>query len=92
MRSDLPKFASNDRQTGTADENKAIVQGLICYFGTYTFDDPAKTLTFHLEGCSFPNWAGTDIKRSLTLSGDELAWTGIGSSSQPFPTVWKRAK
>ena len=92
MRSDLPKFASNDRQTGTTDENKAIVQGLICYFGTYTLDDAAKILTFHLEGCSFPNWAGTDVKRSITLSGNELVWTGIGSSSQPFRTIWKKAK
>ena len=35
MRSDLPKFASNNRQQGTAVENKAIVQGSISYFGTY---------------------------------------------------------
>ena len=30
--SDLPKFASNNRATGTADENKAVVQGSIAYF------------------------------------------------------------
>src|SRR5438046_1341356 len=35
-RPDLPKFASNNRMQGTADENKAIVQGSIAYFGTYT--------------------------------------------------------
>ena len=35
MRSDLPKFASNSPQQGTAVENKAIVQGSISYFGTY---------------------------------------------------------
>jgi hypothetical protein len=35
LRSDLPKFQSNNRITGTADENKAIVQGSIAYFGTY---------------------------------------------------------
>jgi hypothetical protein len=35
---DLPKFASNNRATGTADENKAVVQGSIAYFGTYTLD------------------------------------------------------
>jgi Lipocalin-like domain len=32
MRSGLPKFASNNRQEGTAEENKAVVQGSICYF------------------------------------------------------------
>src|SRR6202045_5407955 len=34
LRSDLPKFASNNRMTGTPEENKAIVQGTIAYFGT----------------------------------------------------------
>jgi hypothetical protein len=33
-RSDLPKFASNNRQAGTPEENKAIVQGSLAYFGT----------------------------------------------------------
>ena len=92
MRSDLPKFGTNNRQEGTADENKAIVQGSICYFGTYTIDEAAKTLIFHLEGCSFPNWNGTEQKRSFTLTGDELTWTGVGSSGRPIHTLWKRAK
>jgi hypothetical protein len=92
MRSDLPQFGTNNRQEGTADENKAIVQGSICYFGTYTIDEAAKTLIFHLEGCSFPNWNGTEQKRSFTLTGDELTWTGVGSSGRPIHTVWKRAK
>src|ERR1035441_2361077 len=35
MRSDLPKFSSNSRMTGTPDENKTIVQGSIAYYGTY---------------------------------------------------------
>jgi Lipocalin-like domain len=33
-RSDLPKFASNNRETATSEENKAVVQGSIAYFGT----------------------------------------------------------
>jgi hypothetical protein len=92
MRSDLPKFASNNRQEGTAGENKAIVQGSICYFGTYTVDEAEKTLIFHIESCTFPNWTGTDLKRPITLTGDELAWNAIGSSTRPIRSVWKRAK
>jgi hypothetical protein len=38
-RSDLPKFASNNRQSGTPEENKVVVQGSIAYFGTYTVDE-----------------------------------------------------
>jgi hypothetical protein len=51
----------------------------------------AKVLTFHLEGGSFPKWTDTDHKRSFTLTGDELVWSGVGSSGRPFRTVWKRA-
>jgi hypothetical protein len=93
MRSDLPKFASSNRQEGTAEENKAIVQGSISYFGTYTVDESAKTLTFHIQGCSFPNWTGTDQKRSFTTKGDEMTWNAAsGSSGKPIRAVWKRAE
>src|SRR5260370_40709629 len=89
MRSDLPKFARNNRQEGTAEENKAVVQGSICYFGTYSVSEVDHTLNFHLESCSFPNWNGADVKRSFTLTGDELTWSGGGSSGRPIHTVWK---
>ena len=31
VRSDLPKFASNNRAQGTPEENKAVVQGSSCH-------------------------------------------------------------
>jgi hypothetical protein len=55
-RSDLPKFASNNRQAGTPEENKAVVQGSIAYFGTYSVSEKDKTFTVHIESCTFPNW------------------------------------
>jgi len=92
MRPDLPKFASNNRQAGTPEENKAVVQGSLAYFGTYSVDERAKTATIHIEGCSFPNWNGTEQKRSFTISGDELSWStpstslAIGHRSGPLET------
>ncbi len=93
-RSDLPKFASNSRTTGTPEEYRAIVQGSIAHFGTYTVDDAAKTITFHIETSTFPNWDGTVQERPFTLSGDQLTWTtrsasGGGGSGE---VVLKRAK
>ena len=35
VRSDVPKFASNNRLQGTAEENKAAVHGAIATFGKY---------------------------------------------------------
>jgi hypothetical protein len=45
VRSDVPKVASNNRMTGTPDENKAIVQGSIAYFGTYGIDEATHVIT-----------------------------------------------
>ena len=94
IRSDVPKFASTNREAGTAEENKAAVQGSIAYYGTYSVSENGKVVTYHIEGSTFPNWRGTDQKRLVKISGDELTLsnptpsTGSGYASG----VWKRAK
>lgn len=59
-RSDLPKFASNNRQAGTPEENKAVVQGSLALFGTYSVNETDKTYTCRVESCTFANWNGTE--------------------------------
>ena len=95
MRSDRAKFASNNRMKGTPEEIKAMVEGTISYFGTYTVDEAGKILTYKIEGASFPNWNGTDQKRPIvSLTSDELKY------SNPAPSIggptteltWKRAR
>jgi hypothetical protein len=90
--SGLPKFAANNRREGTPEENKAIVQGSICYFGTYSVSEADHTLNYHVESSSFPNFNGADQKRSFTLTGDELTYTGPTSTGGTSHVVWKRAK
>ena len=94
-RADLPKFASNNRQAGTPEENKAVVQGSLAFFGTYSVSETDKTYTQHVESCTFPNWNGTERKYSFDISGDELNVTVISAPSTGTGTayaVWKRAK
>ena len=87
------KFASNNRLEGTAEENKAAVQGSIAYFGTYTVNEADHTINVHIERCSFPNWDGTDQKRSITITGDEMKYTNTAASGGgKAELVWKRAK
>lgn len=93
-RSDLPALASNNRLSGTAEENRAIVQGSIAYFGTYSVNEDTRTFTVHVEGSTFPNWVGTDQRRIFSISDDELKYTNSDRSSGTGTAlvVWRRAK
>jgi hypothetical protein len=93
-RADLPKFGSSSRVAGTPEENAAIVQGIIAYFGTYSVSVEDHLVTVHVEGSTFPNWVGTDQKRLFTIIGDELRYTNLNRSSGEGTAlvVWKRAK
>lgn len=88
------RFASKDKNAGTAEENRDAVQGCNTHFGTFTVSDD-KTITFHIEHASFPNWEGTEQQRTFTLVDDVLTYT------VPAPTTgtasigevqWRRAK
>lgn len=75
LRSGRAKFALNDKSKGTPEEYAATVRGTNSHFGTYTVDDAAHAITFHIQHASFPNWEGTQQKRSFTITGDELTYT-----------------
>jgi hypothetical protein len=93
INSSLPKFAGNNRTTGTPDENKAVVQGTLAHFGRYTVNEAEPSLTLHIESSSFPNWVGTEQKRTFTVAGDDLKWiTPAASGGGSAELVWKRAK
>jgi hypothetical protein len=91
-RPDLPKFASNNRNTGTTEENRAIVQGSLAYFGTYSLVE--KLIKMHVDGGTWPSWTGTDIERLIfSYSGDELRWIDpTPSIGGKVENVWRRAK
>jgi hypothetical protein len=89
-RGDLPKFASNNRNTGTPEENKAVVQGSIATFGTYSV--AGADLMIKVEHSTFPNWIGADQKRTIAITGDQLKWTNAaGSGGGLVELVLKRA-
>jgi hypothetical protein len=90
VRPGLPKFASNNRAAGTAEENK---QGTLAYFGTYSVSEADRMISMHIEGSTFPNWNGTEQKRLFTLAGNQLTLTNpTGSVSGTTQIVWRRAK
>jgi Lipocalin-like domain len=93
VNSDLPKFASDNCDKGTADENKAVVVGSLFYFGTYSVSADG-TLATHIEGSSFPNSMGTDQKRTITaLSATGVTWINpVASAGGTAELAWKRIK
>jgi hypothetical protein len=95
MRADLPTFASNSLDQGTPEEYKAVVQGSIAYFGTYSVNEEEKVITATIEGSTFANLiGGPDQKRIITsLTADELRFTNPATpSGATLELVWKRAK
>jgi Lipocalin-like domain len=86
-RPDVPKYASNDRLMGTAEENTAAAQGVLAFFGTYTVNEADRNITLHVDGSSYPNINGADRKFAVTkLTEDELDY------SVPTPTAGAAAQ
>ena len=92
MRSDRARYASNALWHGTAEENKATADGTQTYFGTYTIDEADRSMAIHVEGSSFPNWNGTNQKRIVAITGNQLTLTVRPSSGENVDVVWKRLK
>lgn len=92
-RLDLAKFASNDRRSGTPEENKAIVQGSFACFGSYSVSETDKTFTTHIESRTFPNWNGIQRETSFNISRGHLRAppfrsTGVRRASRVTNRIW----
>ena len=48
QRAELPKIAANDRAKATPEEARAVVDGSIAYYGTYTVNEAEKTMMVKL--------------------------------------------
>jgi hypothetical protein len=94
-RPDLPKLASNDPMNPSPAEAKALAVGSLAYFGTYTVDEPSKTILLKLEASTLPNQLGFEGKRVInTLTADELKYTNTTAVGDlgPVVTSYRRAK
>jgi len=94
FRSDRPKFASNNRLNATAEELKAVNQGSLAYFGTYSVDEVDKTITFRTEASTYPNSSGEVLKRIITkLTADELVYANPATTlGAQVEAAWRRVK
>ena len=93
-RADLPNFKVDNVNQGTAEENKAVMTGMIANVGTWSVDEATKTITTHVEAGSYPNLNGNTQTRVISaLTPDELRYTnGASVSGTVDEATWRRAK
>ncbi len=93
LRPDTPNFKANNRLEGTPDENKAAVHGTTANFGTWSVDEANKMLIVRHEAGMFPQKTGTETKRSVTRTGDELKISNpVPAAGGRADSVWKLVK
>ncbi len=72
----------------TSDEAKIALTNYIAYFGTYTIDEQAGTVTHHRQDSIQPCDTG-DLVRHYELTGDRLILRGLNSTLE---VTWERIK
>ena len=75
-------------QNATAEDYRESIRGMQAYFGTYTVDEIAKTVTHHMEGALSPNDVGRDRVRWYTFDGNRLNL--LTSQTATVPLVWEK--
>jgi hypothetical protein len=87
---DRPKYDVKEpyRLNLSGEQTKSLVNGFVANFGTWSFNEADKKITYHIEGALFPNFEGATFDVTVvSLSGDELTLKGpLGQD------VWRRLK
>jgi hypothetical protein len=74
----------------TPDEAKAAISGYLAYFGTYTVNESAHTITHHRKANINPGQVGDDAVRGYEFApGDRVILTPAGTANQ---VTWERMK
>jgi Lipocalin-like domain len=92
---DAPKIVSGNRLNGTSEEYAAIMRGSLSVFGTYAVDEEKRTVTYSIEGSSFPNWAGEKQTRTIEkLTAEEFVNTNpsVGGGRGSARNLYRRSK
>jgi len=93
------QFMRRDRSAAVVDaasagaNNSRAVNGYDAYFGTYTIDDDAGTVTQHLHAALSPESVGMVLTRAMDVDGDKLTIrlrTTTGGEGVTRELVWRR--
>ena len=82
----------------SAEQLKQAFVGGISYYGSYTLDTVAHTVTHHIEGANNPDWIGGHLVRAYAFTGKDRVTlkvltnfdgTKVANGSE---LVWERVK
>jgi len=72
MHAERAMFTTGGLYSGTPAEKAAAYDSYIAYYGGFTVDTAARTVTHTLTGSLFPNWTGSSQTRYYAIDGDVL--------------------
>ena len=72
----------------TPEEAQTALADYIAYFGTYSIDEQARTVTHHRHGSVQPNDTA-DLVRGYEFAGDRLILRPPGTT---YEVIWERFK
>ncbi len=85
---DRPKWKQGE--SPTPEQAKEAIAGYVAYFGTYTVDEKARTVSHHRKGTINAGGVGVDYVRRYELTGDRLILTPVENPSTHL--TWKRVR
>jgi len=95
MASDRKIFSSRNPQEVSDEEYRVAFQGYTSYFGTFTIDAAAGTVTHHVLGASASSWPGHDQLRYFELTQKNLIlktppMRGQDGEKSVHTLIWKK--
>ncbi len=85
---DRPKWKQGE--SPTPEQAKEAITGYVAYFGTYTVDEKARTVSHHRKGTINAGGVGVDLVRQYELTGDRLILTPVDTPSTHL--TWERVR
>jgi len=83
---------SGDRLSAPVEERARAFSAASAYAGRYRFD--GRTVVHTVEVCTYPNWVGTEVVRTVELNGDEATYRTephpLGGVDSVVCLVWQR--
>ena len=88
----MMRVGRKDAISTPANANPRITLGYDSYFGRYTVDEKAGTVTHHVEASLFPEDLGDDWVRPFKLEGDTLTLQLTGEDKLTRTLVFQRRR